>query len=113
MKPTVEINAPWSLSFLRNGTEDVGVITDVNGEELVQSSTFWLPEKDDPIPATLTALRLMVAAPSLHSELNRSNDLLWRETLAASRSKDDARANRLLRQVQWNLEILSCAEGRK
>ncbi len=62
-----ELNAPWSLHFHRDGTEDVGVIFDANGHELVRSRHFWLPESDDPTPSTLTCLRLMVTAPKLLS----------------------------------------------
>jgi hypothetical protein len=30
-----DLNAPWSLHFYRDGTEDVAVICDSNGHELV------------------------------------------------------------------------------
>jgi hypothetical protein len=60
-----DLNAPWSLHFERDGTEDVAIIFDSNGEELVRSRHFWLPQGDDPTPPTLAAMRLMVAAPRL------------------------------------------------
>jgi hypothetical protein len=60
-----DLNEPWSLHFDRNGTEDIGTIYDSNGESLVHSRPFWLPEGDDPVPSTLAALRLMTVAPKL------------------------------------------------
>ena len=62
-----ELNAPWSLHFHRDGTEDIATICDANGEELVTSRPFWLPEGDDPIPATLAAIQLIAVAPKLLS----------------------------------------------
>jgi len=62
-----ELNAPWSLHFHRDGTEDIVTIRDANGEELVTSRPFWLPEGDDPIPATLAAMQLIAVAPKLLS----------------------------------------------
>ena len=59
-----DLNAPWSLRFDRDGTEDVAVILDASGDELLRSRHFWLPERDDPIPATLAAMRLIHAAPA-------------------------------------------------
>lgn len=56
---------PWSLHFDRDGTEDVATIRDADGELLVISRPFWLPEADGPTPPTLAALRLMAAAPKL------------------------------------------------
>ena len=58
-------NAPWSLRFERDGTEDVAVICDADDSELVRSRHFWLPEGDDPMPPTLAAVRLIQAAPAL------------------------------------------------
>ena len=59
------LNAPWSLEFDQDGTENIGIISDSDGHELVQSRPFWLPEADDPVPPTLAALRLMMVAPKL------------------------------------------------
>lgn len=70
---------PWSLHFDRDGTEDFGIICDAEGNSIAashlpctrigdrtfQAGTFWLPEKNDPIPVTLRQLRLMTAAPKL------------------------------------------------
>jgi hypothetical protein len=58
-------NAPWSLRFERDGTEDVAVICDADGEELLRSRHFWLPEAADQEPPTLTAMRLIQGAPGL------------------------------------------------
>ena len=58
-------NAPWSLRFERDGTEDVAIICDADDAELVRSRHFWLPVADDPEPPTLTAMRLIQAAPAL------------------------------------------------
>jgi hypothetical protein len=63
------LDAPWSLHFDRDGTEDVAIICDAAGHDLVTSRHFWLPEGDDPIPPTLAAMRLMTAAPKLLAAL--------------------------------------------
>jgi hypothetical protein len=60
-----DLNAPWSLRFYRDGTEDVAVISDSNGHDLATSRHFWLPEGDDPVPPTLAAMQLMAVAPKL------------------------------------------------
>ena len=59
------LNAPWNLHFHRDGTEDIGTIYDADGDPLVESRPFWLPEDNDPTPLTLAALRLMTVAPKL------------------------------------------------
>jgi hypothetical protein len=59
------LNAPWSLHFERDGTEDAAILFDGNGEELATNRPFWLPEGDGPIPSTLSAMRLMEAAPRM------------------------------------------------
>jgi len=56
---------PWSLHFDRDGTEDIAVICDADGDDLARSRFFWLPERNDPIPTTLAAVLLMAAAPKL------------------------------------------------
>ncbi len=68
--PPGDLNAPWNLSFER----DVAVISDADGEELLRSRHFWLPEADDPVPPTLAAMRLIVAAPELLAELAGISD---------------------------------------
>lgn len=60
-----EVGAPWSLYFYRDGTEDVGVICDATGDDLLCSRYFWLPEDDDSVPDTLAAMWLVKAAPKL------------------------------------------------
>jgi hypothetical protein len=60
-----DLNTPWSLHFDRDGTEDVAIICDCNGADLVHSRQFWLPEGDDPTPPTLAAVQLMAVAPKL------------------------------------------------
>lgn len=60
-----DLRSPWSLNFDRDGTEDVAIILDANGEELVRSRHFWRPKSGEPVPPTLMALRAMTAAPKL------------------------------------------------
>jgi hypothetical protein len=59
------LSTPWSLHFDRDGTEDIAIICDADGDNLARSRHFWLPEGDDPVPPTLAAMRLMVIAPKL------------------------------------------------
>jgi len=56
---------PWNLRFGSDGTEDFAVISDAEGEDLLVSRPFWLPEPGDTVPPTLSALRVIVAAPQL------------------------------------------------
>ncbi len=65
MTQSLDLNTPWTLRFERDGTEDVAYILDANEEPLVESREFWLPERDDPVPTTLRAVRVMYAAPAL------------------------------------------------
>ena len=65
MTQSNNLYAPWSLQLDRDGTEDIGIICDSDGDDLVCSRHFWLPEEGDPVPSTLAALRLMTAAPKL------------------------------------------------
>ncbi len=65
MTQQTDLNAPWSIHLYRDGTEDIAVIRDSNGEDLVYSPPFWLPEGDDPSPPTLAAMQLMAVAPKL------------------------------------------------
>jgi hypothetical protein len=71
--------APWTLHFDSDGTEDVAIICDANGHHLARSSHFRLPERDDPVPPTLAAMRAMSAAPELLDAL----DFLLEETVDA------------------------------
>ena len=72
--PQGDLNAPWSLRFERDGTEDVAVISDADGEEILRSRHFWMPEAGDPVPLPLAAMRLIVAAPELLAELAGISD---------------------------------------
>jgi hypothetical protein len=70
------LNAPWSIRFERDGTEDVAVICDADGVELVRSRHFWLAAPDDQEPATLASMRLIQAAPALLEGLRLAQDAL-------------------------------------
>jgi hypothetical protein len=65
MKTHNDLITPWTLRFERDGTDDIAVINDANGDELLRSRPFWLPEGDDTVPPTLAAIRLVFAAPRL------------------------------------------------
>src|SRR4051812_14338151 len=86
-----DLGLPWSLRFLNNGTENIGVICQSEGgfDDVVIATSrgFWLPEDNDPIPGTLSALQLMVAAPKLFDAL--------RVLLAADGSSRVKRARKL------------------
>jgi len=69
-------NAPWSLRFERDGTEDVAVLCDADDDELVRSRHFWLPNADDPEPPTLAAMRLMQTAPAMLDALRLAQQAL-------------------------------------
>jgi hypothetical protein len=60
-----ELKAPWSISVYQNGTDDVAIIRDSNGDDLIHSRPFRMPEGDESIPPTLAALQLMAVAPKL------------------------------------------------
>jgi hypothetical protein len=68
------LNTPWSLQFDRDGTEDVAIICDAAGDVLVRSRHFWLPKGGDPVPATLAAMRVMMAGPNLLTALIAASD---------------------------------------
>lgn len=111
MSAPLELNAPWSLRFDRDGTEDVGQIVDSSGEVIIESRDFWLPERDDPTPPTLAALWAMTAAPALIAKLVRSTQLLCSLfDSAISREKRD-RARRILDRIDANLNALDLARG--
>src|SRR4051812_24467605 len=69
-----DISTPWTLHFEGDGTEDIAIIRDANGEDLAASRPFWQPEGDDPIPPTLAAMRLMKAAPDLLAAAETARD---------------------------------------
>ncbi|HEV8059422.1 MAG TPA: hypothetical protein VGP68_06100, partial [Gemmataceae bacterium] len=70
------LGTPWTLHFDREGTEDVAIICDDDGEDLVRSRQFWLPEGHDVVPTTLAAMWLMAAAPKLAAALASLLDAL-------------------------------------
>lgn len=74
MTQQTEIRAPWSLHFDRDGTEDIAIICDADGDVLARSRNFWLPENDDPVPPTLAAMQVMVTAPKLLEALIAASD---------------------------------------
>ena len=76
MTTQTDINAPWSLHFDRDGTEDIAIICDGDGNDLAHSRHFWLPEDGDPIPPTLASMRVMAAAPRLLASLITCANLL-------------------------------------
>ncbi len=82
-----ELNAPWSLDFDRDGTEDIAIICDSNGDDLVRSRHFWLPEGDDPVPSTLAAMQVMASAPRLLKALNDLADQSDQDCPAEFRSR--------------------------
>ncbi|MGA2253508.1 MAG: hypothetical protein ABSG53_02510 [Thermoguttaceae bacterium] len=69
MTTQTDLDAPWSLHFDRDGTEDIAIICDSDGNDLAHSRHFWLPEAGDPIPTTLASMRAMAAAPRLLASL--------------------------------------------
>ena len=60
-----QLNTPWSLHFDRDGTEDIAIIRDAQGDDLVTSRHFWQPEGNDPVPPTLAAMRAIFTTPDL------------------------------------------------
>ena len=66
---TQRIDYPLEPPLQRDGTEDIAVICDGNGEDLLSSRHLWLPTGDDPVPPTLTFVRLATAAPRLFAAL--------------------------------------------
>jgi hypothetical protein len=78
-QPRDELNAPWTLQFDRDGTEDFGIICDAEGKDIVAShlpstriaerthasGTFWLPEDGGEIPPLVRQMQVMMAAPKL------------------------------------------------
>jgi hypothetical protein len=78
METTYDINAPWSLHFDRDGTEDFAIIVDSTGHDLATSRQFWIPEKGDPEVPTLNAMHVMAAAPKLLAALEQAEGVLRR-----------------------------------
>jgi len=83
--------APWSLHFDRDGTEDVAVICDGDGNDLLTSRHFWLLEKDDPVPPTLAFVRVAAVAPKLLNALEISEGFVqWALDHGADRTATTA-----------------------
>ena len=59
------LDTPWALRFDGDGTEDIAIIQDMEGEDFVASRSFWVPGKGEPVPVTLAAMRVMQASPKL------------------------------------------------
>jgi hypothetical protein len=99
MKPKNSFCTPWTLHFDREGTEDVGIICDADGEDLVTSGHFWLPEGNDPVPPTLAGLWLMTAAPKLLKALDlllaQTVDMDLKHGITLSEGEQEARATAL------------------
>src|ERR1700722_1125273 len=97
-QPTT-LQTPWSLHFDRDGTEDIAIICDADGNDLATSRHFWLPEGDDPVPTTLAAMRLMVAAPKLFDALDyllaQTVDMDLKHGITLSEGEAEARAKAL------------------
>jgi hypothetical protein len=98
------LNTPWSLHFDHDGTEDIAIIRDANGHDLVISRHFWLPEGDDPVPPTLAGMRVMTASPKLLAALKRLLDATGGLPITLSGAISDA-----IHQAQV---ALAEAEGR-
>ena len=85
-------NSGWSLRFERDGTEDIAVICDAAGDEIARSRPFWLPYADDPAPPTLSAMRLMHAAPRLLAAVEGVIDYAESEAFCLDKLKDSPEA---------------------
>ena len=107
---TDNINAPWSLHFDCDGTEDFGIIRDAECNEIVAShlperqkgdgNVFWLPEKEgDLIPQAVYQMKLMATAPKLLDACKRT--LRGLELMI---EMDDPQA---LTQMEWEAEPLT------
>lgn len=97
---TTDITTPWTLHFDRDGTEDVATIRDADGDVLVTSRQFWLPEGDDPVPPTLAAVRLMTAAPKLLKVANELHRICGIQANLNSTATTAERAE-FIRLVYW------------
>lgn len=95
----IELNSPWTLHFDRDGTEDIAIIRDADGDPLVTSRHFWRPEGGDPIPPAIAALHAMVVAPKLLEALDylleQTVDMDLKYGITLSEGEEDARAKAL------------------
>jgi hypothetical protein len=94
-----DLCTPWTLHFDRDGTEDVAIICDAEGDDLAKSRHFWLPEGDDAVPPTLASMQLMLAAPKLLEALNyllaQTVDMDLKYGITLSEGEEDARSTAL------------------
>lgn len=99
MTQRTDLNAPWSLHFDRDGTEDIATICDAGGDDLARSRDFWLPEAGEPVPPTLAAMRVMTTAPKLLEALDyllmQTVDMDLKYGITLSEGEEDARAKAL------------------
>jgi hypothetical protein len=99
-----DLIAPWSLHFDRDGTEDVAIICDADGDELARSRHFWLLEGDDAIPPTLASMRVMAVAPRLLEALDyllqQTVDMDLKYGITLSEGEEDARRQALAATAQ-------------
>ncbi len=114
-EPTNPLNAPWSLHFDRDGTEDFGIICDAGMNDLVAShlpqtnmprwkdrefgdGCFWLPEEEgDEVPLLVRQMQAMAAAPRLLAALKAilpyaRNEIDFINIRNDGRAKDEAAA---------------------
>ena len=96
MTQQTNLKHPWTLHFDQDGTEDFAVICDGHGEDLARSRHFWRPGRDDPVPPTLAAMRLMASAPKLLEALDylltQTVDMDLQYVVMLSEGEEDARA---------------------
>ncbi|WP_422923304.1 hypothetical protein [Singulisphaera sp. PoT] len=117
MKIQENFNTPWSMRIERDGTEDIAVIVDAGGDELLRSRPFRLPEDDEPVPPELAAMRLILAAPKLLAALE--GVIVHAESKARGPespkdcAEDDAEAGRAWRPLERSTFVLDDAEGAK
>ena len=99
------LNAPWSLHFHTEGTEDVAVICDSNGHDLATSRYFWMPYDNENIPPTLAGMWAMASAPELLQSL--------RETLAYSLSFGQPQSgSKAAKQIAKARAVIAKATGK-
>ena len=115
MKTQENFNTPWSMRIERDGTEDVAVILDAGGDELLRSRPFWMPGGDEPVPPTLAAMRLILAAPKLLAALkgvivHAEGEARSPESLTDC-PEADAEAERAWRPLGRSTSVLDDAEG--
>ena len=102
-----ELNAPWTLHFEGDGTEDLAIIRDANGEDMAATRPFWQPEGDDPIPQTLAAALVMKAAPNL------LRALVWCSSLLADHDESEGEEGQAYRAaIRAINEATELPEGR-